>query len=412
MQEVFLGRQPILDRLQRLVAYELLFRSGEENASRFTDDVQATTSVISNTFGQMGVQAVLGTHKGYINVDEQMLWSNLLDLLPPRKVVLELLETVVPSKGVLRRCRELRAEGFSIALDDFAVDSTTLPLLEVADIVKIDLLQHNVSTLEAAVRTFRRWPVRLLAEKVDSEQMARYCMELGFELFQGYYFARPSVLRERRQEASAAPMIRLLELLLHDAEIKELEKVFKQHPDLTYRLLRLVNSAASGLSSRISSVTQALLLVGRRELQRWLQLLLFTTDSKVPYPSPLLQTAATRARMMENLAVQEVPGNRALHDKAFMTGLLSLADVLLGWSREEVVFQLGVAEDVAQALQTESGLLGQLLKISCWVEANDRASALALLHELENVDLTRLNRAHMDALAWVNEIIDSIAPLR
>jgi len=412
VQEVFLGRQPILDRLQRLVAYELLFRSGEENASRFTDDVQATTSVISNTFGQMGVQAVLGSHKGYINVDEQMLWSNLLDLLPPRKVVLELLETVAPSKGVLRRCRELRAEGFSIALDDFAVESTTLPLLEVADIVKIDLLQHNVATLEAAVRTFRRWPVRLLAEKVDSEQMARYCMELGFDLFQGYYFAKPSVLRERRQEASAAPMIRLLELLLHDAEIKELEKVFKQHPDLTYRLLRLVNSAASGLSSRISSVTQALLLVGRSELQRWLQLLLFTTDSKVPYPSPLLQTAATRARMMENLAIQERPDNRALHEKAFMTGLLSLADVLLGWSREEVVSHLGVAEDVAQALQTETGLLGQLLKISCWVEANDRASALALLHELENVDLTRLNRAHMDALAWVNEIIDSIAPTR
>lgn len=409
LNEVFLGRQPILDRLQRLVAYELLFRSGPENACVVTDDALATTQVINHMFGQIGIGTVLGPHRGFLNVDEKMLFSELVDHLPTRRVALELLESVEPSEGLIRRCQELRSFGFTLALDDFVFSDRRMPLLQVADIVKIDLMQHDVARLEATVSKLRRWPVKLLAEKVDSEGMARYCMELGFELFQGYYFARPSVLRARRHDAAAASLIKLLELLFHDAEIRELEKVFKRNPELTLKLLRLVNSAAAGLNSRIASVTQALLLVGRRQLQRWLQLMLFTTDSTRAHPSALMQHAANRARLMELLAQQEFPGDRGLADRAFMTGLLSLADALLGWSREEVARELGVAEDVARALVHEDGALGRLLKLAGHVENDEREAAVAVLDSFEHLSLAKLTRAQIDALAWVNQVSETMS---
>ena len=409
LNQVFLGRQPILDRFERLVAYELLFRSGSDNACAVVDNTAATTQVIHHMMGQIGMGVVLGPHRGFINVDEALLKSELIDHLSPRRVALELLECVEPSPGLLQRCRELRRMGFTIALDDFVFSEQRLPLVSVADIVKIDLMEHDVANLEATVARLRRWPVKLLAEKVENESMARYCLELGFDLFQGYYFARPSVLRARRQDVGITALVKLLELLYLDAEIRELEKVFKRNPDLTVKLLCLANSAAAGLSSRISSVTQALLFTGRRQLQRWLQLMLFITDPTRPHPSALMQLAVSRARLMELLVERECPGDRALADRAFMTGLLSLADVLLGWSREEVANELSVAQDVADALTHQQGWLGHMLRLACHVENDERDQAVALLVGFERLSLNALTRAHLEALAWMNQVSDTMA---
>ncbi|MCL5059891.1 MAG: EAL domain-containing protein, partial [Candidatus Thermoplasmatota archaeon] len=326
-QDIFLGRQPILDRDQRIVAYELLFRTGDTPGVTVTDDMQATASVIHHAFSEMGVQTVLGTQLGYINVSADMLLSDMVELLPRAQVVLELLETIDITGDVIERCRVLKQRGFTLALDDFVFDDRYRPLLALVDIVKVDLLVHGRDGLREIVAQLKQWPVQLLAEKVDSAEQAAYCQSLGFELFQGYYFARPAVLSAKRADPSQLALIQLLGLVMHDAETRQIEQVFKQHPNLTYNLMRLVNSVASGVQRSMTSVSQAIMVLGRRQLQRWLQLLLFTLQGGSTYPSPLLLLAATRGKMMELLAGKQ-QRDADYCDEAFMAGILSLIETL------------------------------------------------------------------------------------
>jgi EAL and modified HD-GYP domain-containing signal transduction protein len=193
--DVFLGRQPILDRRQRVIAYELLYRDGRGNAAQVGDDALATARVIAHLFQDFGINSVLGRCEGFINVDAETLMSRGIESLPKARVVLELLETVQVDKHIVRRCRELKQQGFRLALDDFsAYDKCYEPLLEMVDIVKIDLLEIDHAALANLVRRLRLYPARLLAEKVESWEMARRCLTLGFNFFQGFLFGRPTVL--------------------------------------------------------------------------------------------------------------------------------------------------------------------------------------------------------------------------
>lgn len=405
-KEIFLGRQPILDRDQRIVAYELLFRSGHTREAGVTDDMQATASVIHHAFSEMGVQAVLGPHLGFINISTDMLLSDLIEILPRPQVVLELLETVVVTDAVVERCRALKQLGFTLALDDFVYDDSYRPLLDLVDIVKIDLLLHTRGELRAIVRRLKQWPVRLLAEKVDSAEQAHFCHELGFELFQGYYFAKPAVLSAKRANPAQLALLELLDLVLADADTTEIERVFKQNPNLTYNLLRLVNSAGSGMPRRIASVAQAVMLLGRKQLQRWLQLLVFTLQEGSSYPSPLLLMAATRGRMMELLAMRR-GGAAALCEQAFMTGIFSLIENVIGKPLTDIVQELNLGERLADALLHRRGELGALLNLVESVEQQDLSHTLTMLEAAGGLSLSDLTVAEIEAMAWTHQIAEA-----
>jgi EAL and modified HD-GYP domain-containing signal transduction protein len=408
MRDIYLGRQPILDREQRVVAYELLFRAGDTTSAQVTDDLQATASVIQHAFGEMGVQAVLGSQLGFINVSTELLLSDLVELLPKQQVVLELLETVAATEAVIERCRALKQQGFRLALDDFVYDDSFRPLLELADIVKVDLLQHTPDTLGELVTRLKAWPVALLAEKVDSAEQADHCRALGFELFQGYYFARPSVLAAKRADPTQLALTQLLALVLRDADTVQIEQVFKQHPNLTYNLMRLVNSVACGARRALSSVSQAILVLGRRQLQRWLQLLLFTLDARAPYPSPLLLLAATRGKMME-LLCQAQHRSAEYCEEAFMAGILSLIDSLIDKPLVDIVAELNLDTRLADALLRREGELGTLLQLVESVEHPRLGQTLALLDRAGGLSLASLTRAQLDAMHWANQIAEANA---
>jgi EAL and modified HD-GYP domain-containing signal transduction protein len=405
--DIFLGRQPILDRDQRIVAYELLFRSADTDTAGVTDDMQATASVIQHAFGEMGVQAVLGSQLGFINVSADMLLSDLVELLPRERVVLELLETIIVTDAVVERCRVLKQQGFTLALDDFVFADSHRPLLALVDIVKVDLLQHDRSELQVAVNQLKPWPVKLLAEKVDSAEQAAYCHALGFDLFQGYYFARPSVLTTKRADPSQLALIRLLGLVLSDADTQQVEQVLKQHPSLTYNLMRLVNSVASGARRNITSVSQAIMVLGRKQLQRWLQLLLFTLQAGAPYPSPLL-LAATRGKMMERLAEKQ-QRNADYRDEAFMAGILSLIETLIDKPLADIVGELNLSERLAAALLHREGEMGRLLQLVESVEQPDLNHTLALLAQCDALSLSDLTAAEIDAMSWANQVAEATA---
>ena len=241
----FLGRQPILDRRGNTVAYELLFRSDPSGGAHVTDGRQATASVIAHAFSELGIEAVLGNCRGFINFDTDTLLSDLPEALPADKIVLEILETVEFNEAVINRCRELHAAGFRMALDDVtALSSGHEQVLPIVDVIKLDLMDIPHEQLPAIAEACQRPGIELLAEKVDTREQAEYCHALGFNYFQGYYFARPIVLEGRTVDPSRSVLLKLLQQLMAEAEIQEIESTFKQSPELSYKLMRLVNSAA------------------------------------------------------------------------------------------------------------------------------------------------------------------------
>ena len=296
--QLFLGRQPILDREQRLVAYELLFRNGSRNFAEVTDGVQATATVIANAFTELGVEAALGSHRGFINVDEQFLFSDMLELLPRHAVVLEILETVPPTEAVIERCKALKAAGFTLALDDvIQLEPEFAELLSLVEIVKVDIQPLSRVQLMQLVMKLKPMGKQLLAEKVDSREQMEQCLKLGFTLFQGYYFAKPTIIAGKKLDHSQLSLMKLMGLLLGDAATAELEAALKPEPGLTISLLRMTNSVGAGCTEKITSLGHAITVLGRRQLQRWLQLLVFAGGKPSGTSNPLLLLAATRGRL-------------------------------------------------------------------------------------------------------------------
>jgi c-di-GMP-related signal transduction protein len=402
----WLGRQPILDSMAATVGYELLFRSDPGNAAQVEDHRAATAIVINHAYSELGIAAVLGECRGFINFDGELLMSDVVELLPPERTVIELLEGLDVTQPVIERCRELRERGFSFALDDVVqLDDVHAPLLSLIDVVKIDVLATPAAKLADLVRRARGAArVKLLAEKVDTRAQADICRELGFDVFQGYFFARPVVMQGRRTDPSKRVLMRLLEQTLdEDTDTDEIELTFKQAPDLSYKLMRLVNSVGMGLRSPIESLSHAVKILGRRQLQRWLQVLLFANQTATDFPSPLLQMAAARGKLLELLA-ERSSRDAHLHDRAFMTGILSLLDTLLEMPMSEVIGQIHLPDDVRAALLQRNGRLGRLLLIVEALERTDDVEVAALLAEGDPCTTDELPMLQIAALSWSNRL--------
>lgn len=398
---IFIGRQPIVDRERRLVAFELLFRTSDGDAC-VENPVTATAHVIVNAFTEFGVRDTLGPHRGYINVDRELLMSDLVAVLPPNRIVLELLETLQPDAAVIQRCRELRAAGFRLALDDVvALDDRVAQLLPHVDIVKLDVIDLAEAQLARLVAELSREPLVLLAEKVETRERAQQCLELGFHFFQGYHFARPEVKSAKRAQPARLALLRLTNLLLGEADADVIENELKQHPSLAYNLVRIVNSTAFGLTRTIDSLAQCIAVLGRARLVQWVQLLLYaSTEGGDASSNPLMQMAATRGRWMESLARMQFPDDKKRQDLAFMIGILSLLGTLFSMPLEEIVERLNLAGEAKSALLAREGPLGALMRLMEQKEANDFVAATRTLAGMPFLTWTDFTIAELEAAAW------------
>ena len=407
--QLFLGRQPILGREQQLLAYELLFRDGliaTGNRAEILDPTYATATVIANTFAELSTNDVLGPYRGFINVDLDILFSDLIEALPQQLVALEILESIKPTPEVVARCQQLHDFGFMLAVDDVVqVDEAYHPLLALADIIKVDIQYMDADRLRALVDQLKPFGKKLLAEKVETLEQLDLCQSLGFDLFQGYYFAKPTLIVGKKLNPSQLVLIRLLGLIFEDAETSAIETAFKTEPGLTVNMLRLTNSVACGLSTNVTSLRHAITILGRQQLQRWLQLLIFTNPKGGAQGiNPLMQLAATRGRLMELLADRVQPRNREFADQSFMVGIMSLMPTLMGISMADILTQLPVAQRVKQALIDYRGQHGQLLRL---VEATEQTDPSALdepLRELPTISADFLGVCLAQGLAWANNL--------
>ena len=397
-----LARQPIVDRAGALVAFELLFRSQAEGPARVVDDRAATNDVIVNAFCELGVDSVLGRHRGFLNVDASTLFSGDLELLPRERIVVELLETIEVDERVVARAAELASAGWTLAVDDVTGLGPVEQLLPHVGIVKVDVAATPAGELQGLVAALRGWRVRLLAEKVETREQFRGCLDLGFDLFQGYHFARPEVLSGRRSDPSQAALLRVMTALAGDAELDQVEHAFREAPELVYNLLRIVNSVRVGLEERVGSLRQAIVLLGRRQLLRWVQVLAY--GSCAVAGSPLLQLAATRARLLEQLASFERPHDREYQERCFMTGVVSLLDALFGRPIAELAASLNMVDEVRDALVAREGPIGRLLAAAEELERGRWSSAEQILARAGVVAGRDLALAELEAVRWANEI--------
>jgi EAL and modified HD-GYP domain-containing signal transduction protein len=290
-----------------------------------------------------------------------------------------------------------------LALDDHVYAPAYEPLYGIVDIIKIDLLLPALASLPDLVAQLKRLPPILLAEKVEAIEQFNQCHSLGFGLFQGFFFAHPVVLEKKRIDLAGTTLLRLLQQLLDDAEIGEIEETFKQNPTLVYNLLRLVNSVSVGLRGKIGTLRHALSMLGRRQLVRWVQLAMFACGDTCRGGDALLEMAAQRGRFMELIVQQNLAKNRSRDypDRAFMSGVLSLADALFEVPMEEVVCHLSLSDDVRQALLERSGEMGRLIRLTELLEQSDFAAALLLLGQI-GISQEQLLLTQLEAINWTH----------
>lgn len=397
----FIGRQPILDAKQQIIAYELLFRhSASAQSAVIEDDLKACARVLVNTMSDMGAQWLLGDKLAFINVSAELLHSEFLELLPPQRTVLEVLETVTPSEAVIQRLKELRALGFQIALDDYVHTPEASVLLPYTQYIKIDVHALGLENTSKLLAQLKAFPVKLVAEKVETHEEYEACKKLGFHYFQGYYFAHPETLTAKVINPSYASVLDLLNMVSKDAEVKDVETGFKRDPALSFKLLRYINSVGFGLSCEIQSIRHALTILGTKQLYRWLTLLMVTAGENATVPA-LMKTAITRGRLTELLGTDFF--GKTDRDNLFIVGVFSLLDAMLEMPMDQVLEKVLLPEAVTDALLNREGIYGPFLQLAEACEGADSSRVAELAASLQ-YDPDKVNDCHISALAWVENL--------
>jgi EAL and modified HD-GYP domain-containing signal transduction protein len=361
----FVARQPIYDRSLDVYAYELLFRAGDVDHADVADEEAATASTVVTTFADIGLDALVGGHMGFVNVTREFVMRGFVTLLPAGRVALELHRTDALDPEVLAELRRLVDLGYAIVLDDFVMREDSLPLLEVAHYVKLDAQAFSRDQLERQAELLAPHKLKLIASKIEDHHTFEGCRRIGFDHFQGYFFCQPKTITGRGIPSNRLTQMRLMAVLQDpDCELEQLERAISNDLGVSFRLLRWINSAYFSLPRKVSSVRDALMLLGVKNVRSWA--LLMTLAGIDDQPSELLRTAMTRAKMCE--LVGKALGRPDL-DAHFTVGLFSVVDAFMNMRMADVLDELPLAPEVTAALLDRSGPLGEVLS---WVLTYER----------------------------------------
>lgn len=398
MDLVQVGRQPILDRNLNTYGYELLYRENDRGPADMDGD-QATSRTLLNTVMEIGLQHIAGPHKVFVNLT-RTFFTDLPPLpLDPEQLVLEILENIEVDDELVPGVQDLRKRGYHVAIDDYRFEPHWEPLLPLVSIIKVDILGLDLQAYRDQIHGLRKLGLILLAEKVESQSEYDLCRELGFDLFQGYFFARPNIVSGRRLAENQTVMLRLLAKINDpDVTIEQLEPLIAQDPKLSFKLLRYINSAGTGLPRQVESICQAVLFVGLNRLRAWATL--FVMAARSDKPDEILSTALVRARLCESLC-------RALNlgtaEAGYTVGLLSILDALTDQPMSEVTAQLPLPTDITDALERQTGPYGTALECVLALERFDWLSPATQI-----LPVSSLNMLLIDAMESAEAIKQSL----
>ena len=394
---VHVGRQPIFNRDGEVVAYELLFRGDADAVESGRFDTYATSHVIVNAFTEFGIAEVAGSHLCFINLTHEFLTGRLRIPFGPEQVVLEVLETVEVTDEVIAGITALVEAGYRIALDDFVWGSGHVKLFGLASYVKLDLLDGDLTHLDDIVAAVREHPdIQIVAERLETGEQVAIADRYGMELRQGYALSRPQVLTAASLSPSRLRRIELLAALsAPDADLETILSIIAADPALSLRVLRASNSAAAGTASKVSSVRQAVVMVGLAHIRQWVMLMVI--DDVAEATEDQMTDTLARAKLCESMA----GAVGAAPDAGFMVGVVSGVARLLGMSRATMAEHLPLSAEISAALAAGSGPLGEVLR---------------MVDAYENGNLAAVERApdmagrYIDAMRWSTRTVRALAP--
>lgn len=354
MNAVYLAKQKIFNRHGKIFAYELLFRDHEFGIKKFPSNIQATSHVVLNTLTNVNTNELLGEDGiAFINLDEHALTSGIIDILDKNRFILEILETTDLNKKVVSNIKRYHKRGFKIAIDDFDCSAEMIkkftPLMKYVHIVKMDVLAAEEENLKNVMAKIKKLGIKVLAEKVETEKDYNRYLEMGFDLFQGYYLHKPEVVEiDRYKDATQLIILNLIRLIKNDGSTSEIEFYIKQRADLSYKLIKFINNQAR-FDTEVESISQIITLLGRDKLLRWLLLYLYAEMSNNPVSEAMMSVATKRAETME---AEAAPREK---DKAYMSGMFSMLDALFDTDIKEVMKGIKVDKDVTDLVLDKKG---------------------------------------------------------
>lgn len=351
--DAFVARQPIFDANKKIFGYELLFRTGMSNAFPDIDGDTATSSLLSSSFFTVGIDTISNGKNVFINFTSDLLARGIPLMFSEDDVIVEVLEDVLPTEEVILACQNLYEKGYTLALDDFVYEKNLVPLIEIAKIIKIDFRMTPPEEISRIISTLEKYPCRLLAEKIETHQEFNVAKEMGFSYFQGYFFARPEILKNKEISSSQLNLINLIcEVNKPDLNVDDLAALINQDVSITYKLLKYLNSSYFSRVDPVSSVSQAIAFLGQYGIRMFVSIIVASKIAENK-PNELIRTSIIRANVLFNIG-EEINENSA---ELFMLGLLSLLDAMLDNDMENLMTQLPLPADVQETLVSRTGKL-------------------------------------------------------
>lgn len=399
--EIFIARQPILDRRQGAYGYELLYRSNSQNLYTGTDDDEATLSVLRNVLLVIGAEKISGGRKAFVNFTGNLLLNGAVSLLPKEIGVVEILEKVEPDDGLIKALEAIRSQGYPLALDDFILrGNENNPFLDLVNIIKVDFRQTDKQERATIARRFpREGRIKLLAEKTETREEFKEALEMGYSLFQGHFFCKPVIMARRDVPGYKMNYLGLLkELSAESPNFRSVQNFIEHDPSLAYKLLKYINSAFFGLHREVASIGHALGLLGEDEIRKWASIAVIMELGK-DHPTELLRLCLLRARMSEMLGAASGPNLQS--PLFFLMGLLSCMDALLGRPMEEILDDIPVAPAVKAALLGAPNIYRDVFDLVVSYERANWTSIPGLAAKAA-IDYAGMPQLYSKSIEWVD----------
>ncbi|MBZ0105170.1 MAG: HDOD domain-containing protein [Sulfuricella denitrificans] len=408
----FVCREAVLNHEQRVAGYEFRLNKSKRNRIRHSADTihRLYDEVLIRNVLRMNIDRLLGHRIAFIPVSMYSLGNLLIEQLPAHNTVLVLecseemtADLCKDAHIFLPRLQELQRLGFRIGLSNYSERAEMQPFLDLAEYVLIDVSDRPLPDITTEVNAISRnaFSKKLVAQDIDSLEMLQVCKKLPFAFFQGAFVTRREKWEKPRTDTGRLKVLEIMNQVRRNAEIPEIAALFRQDPVLSYKILRYINSPAGGLLNPASTLEQALLILGRQQLYRWLTLLLFVSGNVEELDAALMENALVRARLTELLGAEKVGASNK--DDLFVTGMFSLLDVLLRTPMEQALENLKLPEAVTQALIAHEGPYSPYLELAIACEEFD-AKKIAHISRLLDLDVDRVNINHIEALVWAQNL--------
>lgn len=393
----YVARQAILDKNKVLYSYELLFRDGEKNCFPDISPDEATSKILTNSHLDLGLEDITAGKPAFINFHQDTLLHRFPTSLDPKKVVIEIVETVKPTSELVQACKNIKEMGYTIALDDHDFHPQWDVLLPYTDIIKVDIVECDEQTLIDNIDKYKGSKIKLVAEKIETIEDFEKYREMGFDYFQGYFFAKPEIIKQKKLPTSKLSLIELISASSAvEFDLEKVSNIIERDVSLSYKLLRFINNPLVDKSNKISNLRHALNFMGQIEVKKFIALLALANlgDNK---PVELIHLSLVRAKFCELVGQAKSLSNNP--PTGFLVGLFSLLDALLDQPMEGIVEKLPIGENIKMALCGDENELKSFLALIRAFEAGYWRGVANISKQL-SLDLKMTQAFYNESLKW------------